>query len=69
MYWIYWIIILGIGLFLLNKSYKNKIKRRNTGNPKCEVCGSPMELQTKLGDNEIWECPKCAVQKTDSKNF
>ena len=27
---------------------------------KCEKCGTPMELQTKLGENEIWECPRCA---------
>lgn len=59
MYWWYLVIILGAVAFYGYRRYiQNKLKKQALA-PKCETCGAAMELQTQLGDNEIWECPKC----------
>lgn len=52
-------ILLGaVAYFGYRRYLGNKRKKRGLS-PTCEKCGTPMELQTKLDESEIWECPKC----------
>ena len=60
MSWWYMIILFGVVAYFVYRSNVDKKRKKEALSPKCEVCQTPMELQTKLGDNEIWECPKCS---------
>lgn len=59
MYWWYLLIILGAVAYFGYRRYKEDKRKKAALAPRCETCGSPMELQTTQGDSEIWTCPKC----------
>lgn len=63
MYWWYFLILLGaVAYFGYRRHIEDKRKKQSLA-PKCETCGTAMELQTQVGENEIWECPKCSPEK------
>lgn len=53
-------IVFGAVAYFGYRRYLEDKRKKQAIAPKCEKCGTPMELQTKLGENEIWECPRCA---------
>jgi len=66
MYWWYFLILLGVVAYFGYRRYLDDKMKKAAKAPKCETCGTPMELQTQVGENEIWECPKC-THSTDGQ--
>jgi ribosomal protein L37AE/L43A len=60
MHWWYFLILFGAVAYFGYRRYIDNKRRKQAAAPKCETCGSPMELQAKQGDSEIWTCPKCS---------
>ena len=63
MHWWYLVILFGVVAYFGYRRYMENKRKKQSLAPKCETCGTPMELQTKLGGNEIWECPECNPNK------
>lgn len=65
MYWWYFLILLGAVAYFGYRRYAEDKRKKELAKPKCEICGTPLELQIKSGDTEIWECPKCTGPKNE----
>ncbi len=59
MYWWYFLILFGAVAYFGYRRYVEDKRKKQALSPKCETCGTAMLLKTQVGDNEIWECPKC----------
>ncbi|MFO7612965.1 MAG: hypothetical protein R6W99_10905 [Clostridia bacterium] len=58
MHW--WYLLIGAAIIYFG--YRMLINSRRvqpSKKPLCEKCGTPMELQSKVENTEVWECPKC----------
>lgn len=60
MYWLFAILIIGAAVYYLNMRNIEKKRKAAAAAPKCETCGRAMELQSTLGDSEVWVCPECS---------
>lgn len=65
MYWWYFLILLGAVAYFGYRRYIENKSKKTASAPKCATCGTPMELKTQIGENEIWECPKCTEYKSE----
>lgn len=63
MQWFFYIVSLFPLIYVAYVIFINRKQKKRLNAPRCEKCGSPMELQTKSGDGEIWACPVCRDKK------
>jgi ribosomal protein L37AE/L43A len=60
MYWWYFLILFGAVAYFGYRRYLEDKRKKQANMPRCNKCGSIMELHSKQGDSEVWVCPKCS---------
>lgn len=65
MHWFFYMLLIGSAAYVGYMLYLMNKRAKRLRRPKCEKCGSPMILKTRVDDEEIWECPVCSEKKGD----